>query len=70
MIYYFCFQATSAKWINSANEYLNLLSRRWLKFTRTRVRYFISFRIVALKNAIWSRSDELKDAFLKGVKTY
>ena len=49
--------------IVSWNECLNLWSRRWLKFTRSRVGYFILLRTVALKNTIWSRTDELKDAY-------
>ena len=53
--------------IVSRNECLNLWSQRWLKFTRSTVRYFIP---LALQHCgtIWSRSDKLKDAFLKGIK--
>ena len=47
------------------SECLNLRSQRWQNFTRSRVRYIYSLRIVALKNAISSRSDELKMLFLE-----
>ena len=30
--------------------------------------FYYSLRLVALKNTIWNRSDELKEAFFKGTK--
>ena len=46
MICCFCFQATSAKWINSVlKRVFNLWSRKWLKVTHSRVRYFMPLRL-------------------------
>ena len=45
------------------NEWLNLLSQRWLKVTCSSVRYFIPLELWHC--TVWSRCDELKDAFLK-----
>ena len=70
MICYFCLQAVSPKQINNVlKRVFEFVVTKMTKVYPQSREVFYSLRIEALKNTIWSKSDERKDTFLKRIKT-